>query len=292
MGLFNWLFSKPTPTLESSQVDNLEVDIVSKTLYEKVIESVEKKQTAFDYVLENFNWVSFWYNNTSIYSKHKQDYELSRKKFTTYFGCKEKPMFVVKNFLIYDGYYILINKEDSNLQRGVAWTERGIRPPVFRIIKDIYDNFCDWEYKRTTEYKFTSLKKLILDQELDITGREFTDEYSKNGVTICVVSKYLNRWYPDKTTINFSGTVVDVSEDELMLIRLVFNEHFNNIKTEEEIEKERKDDELRNELDAAIAAVLQEKIMKYNIVIPDDVLEILQEIVNNTKGYRVYLGGY
>ena len=31
--------------------------------------------------------------------------------------------------------------------------------------------------------------------------------------------------------------------------------------------------------------------MKHNIVIPDDVLEILQEIVSNTKGYRVYLGG-
>ena len=31
--------------------------------------------------------------------------------------------------------------------------------------------------------------------------------------------------------------------------------------------------------------------MKHNIVIPDDVLEILQEIVNKTKGYRVYLGG-
>lgn len=32
--------------------------------------------------------------------------------------------------------------------------------------------------------------------------------------------------------------------------------------------------------------------MKHNIVIPDDVLEILQEIADNTKGYRVYLGGY
>lgn len=31
--------------------------------------------------------------------------------------------------------------------------------------------------------------------------------------------------------------------------------------------------------------------MKHNIVIPNDVLEILQEIVSNTKGYRVYLGG-
>lgn len=31
--------------------------------------------------------------------------------------------------------------------------------------------------------------------------------------------------------------------------------------------------------------------MKHNIIIPDDILEILQEIANNTKGYRVYLGG-
>lgn len=262
MGLFNWLFGKHTPAPKPSHVDNLDINTLSEVLYEKVYEKVgeyvEKKETALDYILKNYNWVYLWYNNASVYSENKCVYGLSREQFTTYFGCKEKPLFSVKNFLIYDGYYIYINREDPTLRGSVdiIWNKREIRPPVFRVVKDIYDNFCDWEYKRTTEYKFTSLKKLILDQKSDITDREFTDEYSKNGVTISVVSKYLNRWYPDKATINFSGTVVDVSEDELMLIRLVFNEHFNNINTEEENEQKRKDNELRNQLDAAIAAVL------------------------------------
>lgn len=258
MGLFNWLFGKHTPAPKPSHVDNLDINTSSETLYEKVVEHVEKKETALDYILKNYHWVYLWYNNASVYSEHKRAYELSREQFTTYFGCKEKPWFSVKNFIIYDGYYISINREDVTFRGSVdtTWTKREIRPPVFRVVKDIYDNFCDWEYKRTTEYKFTSLKKLILDQKLDMTDREFTDEYNKNGITIRVVSKYLNRWYPDKATINFSGTVVDVSEDELMLIRSVFNEHFNNIETEEEDEQKRKDIELRNKLDAAIAAVL------------------------------------
>lgn len=261
MGLFNWLFSKHTPAPKPSQVDNLEVDIVSKTLYEKVIESVEKQQTAFDYVLENFGWVRDWYDNDEYTQEHKKEYNENRNRFKKELSSLGTPLFTIgRDLLVYEDCYVYLNRKLSSYREAsdIFVTKSDIRPPVFRVVKDIYDNFCDWNYRTIEEYNFISVKKLLKRESYsDSEKYVLFYEYSKKGVSISWVSKLgYQKWEDSERKIEFCDNEVSVSSSELFLIRQTFNSHYDNIKNEEYDEIKRKDTELRNQLDAAIAAVL------------------------------------